>query len=171
MWIQKIEGYFSKYSEYDNNTLSLHIARDFITILDSRISFILDEDDATVSIIVKKYGTIQEEDCEVDEEGFMYWLQMNFHKELVDVILSLKEKFSQLVSTGKKLQEESKTISQSVRNKHVEAIKINNSELEKIKELLNKVESYRRHIFSQLKNKEDVESLVSNIRILKEQST
>lgn len=171
MWIQKIEDHFLKYSEYDNNTLDLHIARDFITILDSRISFVLDEDDANVSIIVKKYDKIQEEDCEVDEEGFMYWLQMNFHKELVDVILSLKEKFSQLVTTGKKLQEESKTISQSLRNKHIEAIKINNSELEKIKELLNKVESYRRHIFSQLKNKEDVESIVSNIRILKEQST
>ena len=169
MWIKKIEDYLTKYSEYDNNTLDLHVARDFITMLDSRVNFILDDDDATISIHILKYKDIQKEDCEVDEDGFMYWIQMNFHKELVDIMLSLRDKYTILISTGKKLQEEEKN-SSVTRNKHIEAIKTNKSEIDKLKELMNKIESYRRHIFPHLKTRDDIDKIVTNIRILKEQT-
>ena len=36
------------------------------------------------------------------QEGFLYWLQFTFHKELIDII-HLKEKFSALQNKYKKL--------------------------------------------------------------------
>ena len=84
MWIKKINEFFENMSEYDNNSLVLHVAVDLIDMLKERITFDLD-DECNMTITVLKYGE-SKENCEVDEEGFMYWLHFTFHKELIDII-------------------------------------------------------------------------------------
>ena len=101
MWIKKINEFFENMSEYDNNTLVLHVAVDLIDMLKERVTFDLD-DDSNMTITVLKYGE-NKEAYEVDEEGFMYWLQMTLHKELIDIILSLKQKYDELENKIKQL--------------------------------------------------------------------
>ena len=44
MWIKKINEFFENLSEYDNNSLVLHVAVDLIDMLKERVTFDLDDD-------------------------------------------------------------------------------------------------------------------------------
>ena len=169
MWIKKINEFFENMSEYDNNSLVLHVAVDLIDMLKERITFKLD-DDSNMAITVLKYGD-EKEDCEVDEDGFMFWLQMTFHKELIDIILSLKQKHTSIEDTNKTLTNSIKKTEDSTKKTELEKqIETNAKELEALEMIMNKVEGYRRNTFSYLRDKEDIDKMISYIRIYKEQS-
>jgi len=169
MWIKKINEFYENLSEYDNNNLVLHVAIDLIDMLKERVSFVLD-DDCNMTISILKYGD-NKEDTEVDEEGFMYWLQMTFHKELIDIILSLKQKYTSIQDLNKKLMNDSKLTKDESKQKEINTkIEKNNKELEALSMIMNKVNTYRNNTFVYLRDKEDVDKMISYIRIYKEQS-
>lgn len=169
MWIKKINEFYESISEYDNNSLILHVAVDLIDMLKERVSFNLD-DDCNMNITVVKYGDMKE-DTEVDEEGLLYWFQFTFHKELIDIILSLRQKFASIQDNNKKTVNEIKLTKDDKRKEELRsAIEKNNKELEALRMIMNKVETYRRNTFSFLRDKEGVERMLDNIRIYKEQS-
>lgn len=168
MWIKKINDFFDNMTEYDNNSLSLHVAIDLIDMLKERVTFTLD-DDCNMSITLEKYNDKDEE--EVDEEGLLYWFQITFHKELIDIILSLKEKFTSSQNTYKTLMNELKLVSDETRKTEVtNNIEKTTKELETLKKILSRVDTYRRNTFSYLKDKESVDKILDNIRICKERS-
>jgi len=169
MWIKKINAFFDNMSEYDNNSLVLHVAVDLIDMLKERVTFKLD-DDSNMTITILKYGD-EKEDCEVDEEGLMFWLQMTFHKELIDIILSLKQKYTSLEDTNKTLTNSMKKTEDSDKKAQIEKqTESNTKELEALDMIMNKVEGYRRNTFVYLRDKEDIDKMISYIRIYKEQS-
>ena len=169
MWIKRINEFFDNLSEYDNNTLVLHVAVDLIDMLEERVTFELD-DDSNMTITVLKYGEVKE-DCEVDEEGFMYWIQMTFHKELIDIILSLKQKYSTVQDKNKQLINSTKqTNGGDSRTELKEQIDINSKELEALQMIMSKVNTYRNNTFVYLRDKEGIDNMISYIRIYKEQS-
>ena len=169
MWVKKINEFFENMSEYDNNNLVLHVCVDFIDMLKERITFDLD-DDSNMTITVLKYGE-NKENCEVDEEGFMYWLQMTFHKELIDTILSLKQKYDELENKVKQLNNSMKQTTDEDKGKEIkDMIETSNKEVEALELIMNKVDTYRRNTFSYLRDKEDIDKIISYIRIYKEQS-
>lgn len=168
MWIQKINDFFDNMTEYDNNNLLLHVAIDLIDMLKERVTFTLD-DDCNMSITLEKYNDKDEE--EVDEEGLLYWFQLTFHKELIDIILSLKEKFTSSQNTYKTLMNELKQVSDETRKTEVtNNIEKTTKELETLKKILSRVDTYRRNTFSYLKDKESVDKILDHIRICKERS-
>lgn len=168
MWIQKINDFFDNMTEYDNNSLSLHAAIDLIDMLKERVTFTLD-DDCNMSITLEKYNDKDEE--EVDEEGLLYWFQLTFHKELIDIILSLKEKFTATQNFYKTLMNELKHISDETRKTEVtNNIEKTTKEIEALKKILSRVDTYRRNTFILLKDKESVEKILDHIRICKERS-
>ena len=165
MWIKKINEYFENMSEYDNNSLVLHVAVDLIDMLKERITFVLD-DECNMTITVLKHDS--KEDTEVDEEGFMYWLQMKFHRELIENIMTLKNKYDTLENTIKQLNNDAK---QTEDNTEInETIESRTKELEAIEMIMNKVNTYRTNTFTFLRDKEDIDKMISYIRIYKEQS-
>ena len=165
MWIKKINEYFENMSEYDNNSLVLHVAVDFIDMLKERVTFVLD-DECNMTITVLKHDS--KEDTEVDEEGFMYWLQMKFHRELIENIMTLKNKYDTLENTIKQLNNDAK---QTEDNTEInETIESRAKELEAIEMVMNKVNTYRTNTFTFLRDKEDIDKMISYIRIYKEQS-
>tara|TARA_Y100000768_G_scaffold363889_1_gene323926 strand:+ start:496 stop:1008 length:513 start_codon:yes stop_codon:yes gene_type:complete len=169
MWIKRINEFFENMSEYDNNSLVLHVALDLIDMLKERITFELD-DESNMTITVLKYGECKE-DCEVDEEGFMYWLHFTFHKELVDIILSLRPKYSTIQESNKTIINDIKLAREVSKKKDLETnLEKNNKELEALEMIMNKVDTYRRNTFTYLRDKEDVDKMISYIRIYKEQS-
>jgi len=169
MWIKRINEFFENMSEYDNNSLVLHVAVDLIDMLKERVTFELD-DDSNMTITVLKYSE-SKEDCEVDEEGFMYWLQFTFHKELVDIILSLRPKYSTIQESNKTIINDIKVAREVSKKADLETnLAKNNKELEALEMIMNKVDTYRRNTFSYLRDKEDVDKIISYIRIYKEQS-
>jgi len=169
MWIKKINVFFDNMSEYDNNSLVLHAAVDIIDMLKDRITFELD-DDSNMTITVLKYGEATE-DIEVDEEGFMFWVQMTFHKELIDIILSLKQNYSSLEDKNKTLSNSIKLTENKEKQEELKAqIEATSKELEALEMIMNKVDSYRRNTFAYMRDKEDVDKMISYIRIYKEQS-
>ena len=125
MWIKKINDFFDNMSEYDNSSLSLHFAVDLIDVLKDRVKFSID-DDCNVSIVILPYEDLKE-DTEVDEEGFLYWLQFTFHKELIDIILSLKNKFEEIQTNLKKLINDIKVEPDEQKQKDIQ-IEINKNE-------------------------------------------
>ena len=169
MWIKKINEFFENMSEYDNNNLVLHVAVDLIDMLKDRITFELDKD-CNMTITVLKYGDIKE-DIEVDEEGLMYWFQMTFHKELIAIILSLQQKYGTIKDKNKELTNDSKLTTETEKQTEIDvSIETNNKELEALEMIINKVNTYRTNTFTYLRDKEDVEKMISYIRIYKEQS-
>jgi hypothetical protein len=165
MWIKKINEYFENMSEYDNNSLVLHVAVDFIDMLKERVTFVLD-DECNMTITVLKHDS--KEDTEVDEEGFMYWLQMKFHRELIENIMTLKNSHDTLENTIKQLNNDAK---QTEDNTEInETIESRAKELEAIEMVMNKVNTYRTNTFTFLRDKEDIDKMISYIRIYKEQS-
>ena len=169
MWIKRINEFFENMTEYDNNSLVIHVAVDLIDMLKERVTFELD-DESNMTITVLKYGE-SKEDCEVDEEGFMYWLQFTFHKELVDIILSLRPKYSTIQESNKTIINDIKVAREVSKKKDLETnLEKNNKELEALEMIMNKVDTYRRNTFSYLRDKEDVDKIISYIRIYKEQS-
>ena len=168
MWIQKINDFFDNMTEYDNNNLLLHVVIDLIDMLKERVTFTLD-DDCNMSITLEKYNDKDEE--EVDEEGLLHWFQLTFHKELIDIILSLKEKFTSSQNTYKTLMNELKQVSDETRKTEVTTnIEKTTKELETLKKILSRVDTYRRNTFSYLKDKESVDKILDHIRICKERS-
>ena len=158
MWIKRINEFFENMSEYDNNSLVLHVAVDLIDMLKDRVSFELD-DESNMTITVLKYGE-SKEDCEVDEEGFMYWLQFTFHKELVDIILSLRPKYSMIQESNKTIINDIKVAREVSKKKDLETnLEKNNKELEALEMIMNKVDTYRRNTFTYLRDKEDVDKI------------
>ncbi len=169
MWIKRINEYYENTSEYDNNSLALHMAVNIVNMLDSRISFELD-DDSNMSITILKYGDI-EDDFEVDQEGLLFWFQFTFHRELVDIILSLKQKFLGIQDSNKKLNNDIKMTKDETKKQEASVlIEKNNKELEALSMILNKVDNYRRMIFSYVRDKEGMNNMIEHIRIYKEQS-
>ena len=169
MWIKKINEFFENISEYDNNSLVLHVAVDLIDMLKERVTFDLD-DDCNVSIKILKYGDVKE-DIEVDEDGFLFWLQFTFHKELIDIILTLKQKFTAIQDSNKKITNDTKlTKDEKKRNEFSSSIEKNNKELEALSMIMNKVDTYRRNTFTYLRDKDGVDKMITHIRIYKEQS-
>ena len=169
MWIKRINEFFENMSEYDNNSLVLHVAVDLIDMLKDRVTFELD-DESNMTITVLKYGE-SKEDCEVDEEGFMYWLHFTFHKELVDIILSLRPKYSTIQESNKTIINDIKLAREVSKKKDLETnLEKNNKELEALEMIMNKVDTYRRNTFTYLRDKEDIDKMISYIRIYKEQS-
>ena len=169
MWIKRINEFFENMTEYDNNSLVLHVAVDLIDMLKERVTFELD-DESNMTITVLKYGE-SKEDCEVDEEGFMYWLHFTFHKELVDIILSLRPKYSTIQESNKTIINDIKVAKEVSKKKDLETnLEKNNKELEALEMIMNKVDTYRRNTFTYLRDKEDVDKMISYIRIYKEQS-
>ena len=166
MWIKKINEYFENMSEYDNNDLVLHVSVDFIDMLKERVSFELD-DDSNMAIKILKYDG--KEEYEVDEEGFMYWVQMKFHRELISVILSLKQKFDELENKLKGLTNSLKQTSNEEKVSEInDDIEKGSKELQALEMIMGKVNGYRTNIFNNLKDKEDIDKILSNIRIYKE---
>jgi len=169
MWIKKINEFFDNMSEYDNSSLSLHFSVDFIDILKDRIKFSLD-DECNVGIIVLPYEDLKE-DTEVDNEGFLYWLQFTFHKELIDIILSLKKKFEATQDSLKKLINEHKVTQDAKKQGEIAAsIEKHTNELETLKKILSRVDTYRRNTFANLRDIENIDKIIKHIRIYKEQS-
>ena len=169
MWIKKINEFFDNMSEYDNSSLSLHFSVDLIDILKDRVKFTLD-DECNVGIIVLPYEELKE-DTEVDNEGFLYWLQFTFHKELIDIILSLKKKFEATQDSLKKLINEHKVTQDSKKQNEIGTnIEKHNSELETLKKILSRVDTYRRNTFANLRDIENVDKVIKHVRIYKEQS-
>lgn len=169
MWIKKINEFFDNMSEYDNSSLSLHFSVDFIDILKDRIKFSLD-DECNVGIIVLPYEDLKE-DTEVDNEGFLYWLQFTFHKELIDIILSLKKKFESTQDSLKKLINEHKVTQDPNKQGEIAAnIEKHNNELDTLKKILSRVDTYRRNTFANLRDIENIDKIIKHIRIYKEQS-
>ena len=169
MWIKKINEFFDNMSEYDNNNLILHVAVDIVDMLKERVTFDVDED-CNICIKVLKYGDV-EDDTEIDEEGFMYWLQFTFHKELIDIILTLKQKFTAIQDSNKKITNDTKlTKDEKKRNEFSSSIEKNNKELEALSMIMNKVDTYRRNTFTYLRDKDGVDKMITHIRIYKEQS-
>ena len=169
MWIKKINEYFENMSEYDNNSLVLHVAVDLIDMLKERVTFDLD-DESNMTITVLKYGE-SKEDCEVDEEGLMYWLHMTFHKELIDIILTLRQKHDELENKVKQLNNSMKQTTDEDKESEIkESIETSNKELEALEMIMNKVNTYRTNTFVYLRDKEDIDKMISYIRIYKEQS-
>ena len=169
MWIKKINEFFDNMSEYDNSSLSLHFSVDLIDILKDRVKFTID-DECNVGIIVLPYEDLKE-DTEVDNEGFLYWLQFTFHKELIDIILSLKKKFESTQDSLKKLINEHKVTQDSKKQGEIAAnIEKHNNELETLKKILSRVDTYRRNTFANLRDIENIDKVIKHIRIYKEQS-
>ena len=169
MWIKKINDFFENMSEYDNNSLVLHVAVDLIDMLKERVTFDLD-DESNMNITVLKYGE-SKEDCEVDEEGLMYWLHMTFHKELIDIILSLRQKHDELENKVKQLNNSMKQTTDEEKESEIkESLETSNKELEALEIIMNKVNTYRTNTFVYLRDKEDIDKMISYIRIYKEQS-
>lgn len=169
MWIKKINDFFDNMSEYDNTSLSLHFAVDLIDILKDRVTFTLDNE-CNVSIVISPYEDLKEE-TEVDNEGFLYWLQFTFHKELIDIILSLKNKFETIQNNLKKLVNEIKIENDEQKvEKLGEEIEKNEKELEALKMILTRVDTYRRNTFNVLYDKKNIDKVITHIRIYKEQS-
>jgi len=169
MWIKKINNFFDNMSEYDNSSLSLHFSVDLIDTLKDRIKFTLD-DECNVNIIVLPNEDLQE-DTEIDNEGFLYWLQFTLHKELIDIILSLKKKFESTQVNLKQLINEHKVTQDSKKQGEIGAeIDKNNSELETLKKILSRVDTYRRNTFSNLRDIDSIDKVIKHIRIYKEQS-
>ena len=169
MWIKKINDFFDNMSEYDNSSSSLHFSVDLIDILKDRIKFTLD-DDCNVGIIVLPYEDLKE-DTEVDNEGFLYWLQFTLHKELIDIILSLKKKFESTQNDLKKLINDHKITQDSKKQGEIATnIEKHNNELETLKKILSRVDTYRRNTFSNLRDVECIDKIIKHIRIYKEQS-
>ena len=169
MWIKKINEYFENMSEYDNNSLVLHVAVDLIDMLKERVTFDLD-DESNMTITVLKYGE-SKEDCEVDEEGLMYWLHMTFHKELIDIILTLRQKHDELENKVKQLNNSMKQTTDGEKESEItESLETSNKELEALEMIMNKVNTYRTNTFVYLRDKEDIDKMISYIRIYKEQS-
>lgn len=169
MWEEKINQFFENMSEYDNNSLVLHVAVDLIDMLKERVTFDLD-DECNMTITVLKYGE-SKENCEVDEEGFMYWLHFTFHKELIDIILSLRPKYTTIQENNKTLINDIKVVREVAQKNELETkLTKNNKELEALQMIMNKVDTYRRNTFAYLRDREQVEKMLSYIRIYKEQS-
>ena len=169
MWIKKINEFFDNMSEYDNSSLSLHFAVDLIDVLKDRVKFNLD-DDCNVSIVILPYEDLKEE-TEVDEEGLLYWFQFTFHKELIDIILSLKNKFESIQDNLKKLVNNIKVEADEMKQNSInEEIDKNEKELEALKMILSRVDTYRRNTFNFLRDKESIEKIITHVRIYKEQS-
>ena len=169
MWIKKINEFFDNMSEYDNSSLSLHFSVDLIDILKDRVKFTLD-DECNVGIIVLPYEELKE-DTEVDNEGFLYWLQFTFHKELIDIILSLKKKFESTQDSLKKLINEHKITQDTKKQSEIASnIEKHNNELETIKKILSRIDTYRRNTFANLRDIENVDKVIKHVRIYKEQS-
>jgi|TARA_B110000977_G_scaffold193610_1_gene268834 hypothetical protein len=165
MWIKKINEFFDNMSEYDNSSLSLHFSVDLIDILKDRIKFTLD-DECNVTILVLPFEDLKEE-TEVDNDGFLYWLQFTFHKELIDIILSLKNKFEGTQDNLKKLINEHKITPDAKKQAEIEK---NNGELETLKKILSRVDTYRRNTFTNLRDIDSIENVIKHVRIYKEQS-
>tara|TARA_B110000967_G_C18777990_1_gene506628 strand:- start:26 stop:526 length:501 start_codon:yes stop_codon:yes gene_type:complete len=165
MWIKKINEFFDNMSEYDNSSLSLHFSVDLIDILKDRIKFTLD-DECNVTILVLPFEDLKEE-TEVDNDGFLYWLQFTFHKELIDIILSLKNKFEGTQDNLKKLINEHKITPDAKNQAEIEK---NNGELETLKKILSRVDTYRRNTFTNLRDIDSIENVIKHVRIYKEQS-
>ena len=108
MWEKKIDEFFENASEYDNGNLSLHFAIDFIEVLKERVEFV--SEDGQFLIYILPYGEEEKdgEKTEIDTEGFMYWCQFTFHKELIDVLLQGKEDMDKVQNEIKQLQNMSK---------------------------------------------------------------
>ena len=169
MWIKKINDFFDNMSEYDNSSLSLHFAVDLIDVLKDRVKFSID-DDCNVSIVILPYEDLKE-DTEVDEEGFLYWLQFTFHKELIDIILSLKNKFEEIQTNLKKLINDIKVEPDEQKQKDIQIeINKNEKELNALQKILTRVDTYRRNTFAFLRDKESIDNIITHIRIYKEQS-
>ena len=170
MWIKKINEFFDNMSEYDNSSLSLHFSVDLIDILKDRVKFTLD-DDCNVNIMILPYKDANEEGGEIDNEGFLYWLQFTFHKELIDIILSLKKKFEATQDSLKKLINEHKVTQDAKKQGEIAAnIEKHNNELETLKKILSRIDTYRRNTFANLRDIESIDKIIKHIRIYKEQS-
>ena len=156
-------------SEYDNSSLSLHFSVDLIDILKDRVKFTID-DECSVGIIILPYEDLKE-DTEVDNEGFLQWLQFTFHKELIDIILSLKKKFEGTQDNLKKLINEHK-VTQDAKKQDEIGVEIdkNNAELETLKKILSRVDTYRRNTFANLRDIESIDKVIKHIRIYKQQN-
>tara|TARA_B100001109_G_C18634653_1_gene367703 strand:+ start:10 stop:522 length:513 start_codon:yes stop_codon:yes gene_type:complete len=169
MWIKKINEFFDNMSEYDNSSLSLHFSVDLIDILKDRVKFTID-DECNVGIIVLPFEELKE-DTEVDNEGFLYWLQFTFHKELIDIIISLKKKFESTQDILKKLINEHKVSQDAKKQGEIAAnIEKHNNELDTLKKILSRVDTYRRNTFANLRDIENIDKIIKHIRIYKEQS-
>ncbi len=169
MWIKKINEFFDNMSEYDNSSLSLHFAVDLIDVLKDRIKFGLD-DDSNINIIVSPFEDLKEE-TEVDNEGLLYWLQFTFHKELIDIIMSLKKKYEDIQNNLKRLKNEHKVSPDSNKKQELaDEIEKYNAEIDALKMILSRVDTYRRNTFNNLREIESVDKLIKHIRIYKEQS-
>lgn len=169
MWIKKINEFFDNMSEYDNSSLSLHFSVDLIDILKDRVNFTLD-DECTIGIVILPYEDLKDE-TEVDNDGFLYWLHFTFHKELIDIILSLKKKFEGTQDNLKKLINEHKITQDAKKQGEIGAnIEKNNNELDTLKKILSRVDTYRRNTFANLRDIESIDKVIKHIRIYKEQS-
>ena len=169
MWIKKINEFFNNLSEYDNNSLLLHVAVDMVDMFKERILFSLDEE-GDMNIKVLSYGDVKE-DIEIDEDGFLYWLQFTFHKELIDIILSLKQKYTSLQNSNKQLTNDTKLTNEEGKRSDLNTqLTKNNKEIEALSMIMNKVDTYRRNTFAYLRDKDSIEQVVKHIKIYLEQS-
>ena len=62
------------------------------------------------------------EKTEIDTEGFMYWCQFTFHKELIDVLLQGKEDMDKVQNEIKQLQNMSKSVKDDDKKKQCMAL-------------------------------------------------
>ena len=163
MWVKKINEFYDNMSEYDNPSLALHIAIDLIEVLQERIKFEVKEGSLTITQL--SYKDDAEE--EIDSEGFLFWCQMKYHKELIDLVLSLRDKFNTIQNSSKQVVAEYK----QKPNEELKAkLDIINKELEALKMMISRIETYRRNTFSVLKDKDSVDRIIDHIRIYKERT-
>ena len=89
--------------------------------------------------------------------------QFTFHRELIDIILSLKTKFEGIQSNMKKLINDSKVSGdKKVQDELASELERSEKELEALRRILSRVDTYRRNTFSLLRDKESIEKVITH---------
>ena len=105
------------------------------------------------------------------KKDFYIGVSSHFIKELVDIILSLKNKFEETQDNLKKLVNDGKVQGNEEKKADIQSeISRAEKELDTLRMILSRVDTYRRNTFGSLRDKESIESIIKHIRIYKEQS-
>ena len=92
---------------------------------------------------------------------------MKYHKELIDLVLSLRDKFNTIQNSSKQVVAEYKQKPNEELKAKLDTI---NKELEALKMMISRIETYRRNTFSVLKDKDSIDRIIDHIRIYKERT-
>ena len=91
-------------------------------------------------------------------------------KELIDIIISLKQKFNLLQDTNKQLISDIKIAPDQTKKNYISTeTDKNKKEMEALTIIMNKVDTYRRNTFAYMRDKDSVEKIINHIQIYRGQ--